>query len=173
MHFVRNISRHLFISNPTFNKSYQSEKLQSASKRLQFQLTRSVTTYNDAGPIKNRPPNKEERLAANEAKKRQDAFNRLMAAFQNQTSLPPEQWTKNYGQKPSSSGILYLLDIFKMLKPPINSLETAKNFLKAYNIERHIVIDGIFLELYAKQYKEGGLTKTEEKEVLEMFVTLL
>lgn len=64
-----------------------------------------------------------------------------------------------------------MLDTLKMLKPPINALETAKNFLKAFDIERHAVIDTHFLDLYAKQYRESSLAAADEQEVLRMYAT--
>lgn len=169
MHLVRNVSRLSLSTTALINANY-TRRVQIASHWLALELRRPVTTYNDAGPRKNRPPNKEERLAAAEAKKRALEQSRLLAAIQNQTTLTPDKWRQEYTVTPSNSRILYLLDILKMLKPPINSLETAKNLLKAFDIERNVVIDGHLLELYAKQYREGGLTAADEKEVLEMFV---
>lgn len=163
MHFLRNTSRAIFYSYfPLHSNQRHIPSYQSLTK-----LTRSVTTFNDHGQSKKRPPNKEERLAANEAKKRSEAYNRLLTAFGNHTVLTPDQW-RDFQQKPSTSSLLYTLDTLKMLKPPKDALETAKNFLTAFSIESNMVIDKHFLELYAKRYSEKGLTKEDENEVLKM-----
>lgn len=163
MNFLRITSRvfrysnHLFKPSTKFILSYPKVN----------EITRPVTTYNDQAKSKYRPPNQEERLAAQDAKIRSAAYDKLLTAIGERTVLTPEQW-REYYNKANSREVLFMLDIIKMLKPPKDSLEIAKNYLKAFDIESNMVIDKHLLELYAKRYREKHLTEDDEIEVLKM-----
>lgn len=132
------------------------------------QQARFVTTYNDRGPRKNRPPNQEERLAAALAKRKAKSFDEILTAFGDTSILTPDKW-REYTKEPSKSSLLWLLDILKMLKPPKDSLQSAKNLLEAFNIESNAAIDARLIDLYVKHHREKRhLSKADEIEVLKM-----
>lgn len=129
---------------------------------------RYVTTYNDRGPRKNRPPNQEERLAAVEASRRAKKYDEILTAFGKSSILTPDMW-REFKQEPSMSSVFFTLDILKMLKPPKDSLQSAKNFLIAFNIESNIVIERHLIDLYVKNHREKRyISKADETEVLKM-----
>lgn len=57
------------------------------------------------------------------------------------------------------------------LRPPNDSLQNAKNFIAASNIDHDLNTKRTFVELYAKKASEDKLTAEEEKHLIQMLVT--
>lgn len=58
------------------------------------------------------------------------------------------------------------------LPPPIDLLTNARNFIEASNLSYDLNVKRRFVEIYAKKHAEDKLTDDEEKELIELLVTL-
>lgn len=57
------------------------------------------------------------------------------------------------------------------LRPPNDSLQNARHFIEATNIDQDLNVKRTFIELYAKKESEDKLTAEEEKDLIQMLVS--
>lgn len=81
------------------------------------------------------------------------------------------EWSKNYLLSDRNAFLNRLVFAALLtLRPPIDSLLNARNFIEASNLSYDLNVKRSIVELYAKKSSEDKLSDEEEKDLIEMLV---
>lgn len=129
-------------------------------------IPRSIRHYQKVKPL-----NKEERLKLLEDRRAKELFGALVLALNKRTRLSVDEW-KEFRLKAKMQRISHsdnqILTAIKSLDFTQNPLKIAESFIEAFDIERNVIVNRTFIDLYAAKAARKKLTQTEEDELIEM-----
>lgn len=137
-------------------------------KRLLTQnvLPRTIRCYQKVKPI-----NKLERHQLNRKNQQNELCDALETVLGTRKCLTIDEW-KEFRTKLKIQTIVWnekeILTAIKSLDNSKDSLEIANSFVQAFDIDRNITVNGIFIDLYVAKAFKGKLTRTEEKDLIKM-----
>lgn len=120
---------------------------------------------------------KEELREEVEKKKLSFVRNTITSALKQRKCLSVPEWKtlggelqKNIHFKSPNCAKRYVFDILLSLRPPNDSMQTAKNYIEAFDLPYDLNIKRNIIQLYAKKASEERLTDKEENELNDMLV---
>lgn len=104
--------------------------------------------------------------------KEKDLVDTLASTLGNRTSLSVDEW-KEFRSKAKIQRLSHrdndILSAIQSLDHNTQDpLKITKSFIEAFNIDRNIVVDRIFIDLYAAKAAREKLTQSEEEELIKL-----
>lgn len=129
------------------------------------------------GYAKIKPKNRDEREAEYREKQINFIRSQITSALERRKSLSTTDWKsvvtelqKDGNFKDSTKLNRYVFAAVLSLKPPHDSMQNARNFIEAFDIQYDLFIKRFIIQLYAKKASEAELSSKEEEEVIELYV---
>lgn len=120
---------------------------------------------------------KGERRAEEEKSKLNFVRNTITSVLKERNYVSVPEWKvlggelqkNNYFESPHSAKH-YVFAALLRLRPPNDSMQTARNFIEAFDLQYDLIIKRNIIQLYAKKASEQQLTEKEEKEINDLLV---
>lgn len=136
---------------------------------------RCIFTKSSIKAVKGKVKNKEERLRELEMNQKRKSFDALMSALGNRNVLSVDEWKAFLSRAKINRVPCSDQDIFTAIKTLDKSkdpLENAENYIKALNMERNVIVNCLFIDLYAAKSAQSGLSESEEQKLIELYAFL-
>lgn len=147
------------------------------SRINRFSFAKAFHTFNRNFKKINRPVKREVMVAEHKAKIVNSVYETLTKTLKHRNALSASEWKEFVINLNSNDLVRYhreeernkiIFTIIKMLRPPNDSMENAKNFITAMNLKEDLGVNRNLVELYSKKSSEAGLTDDEQTKVLKM-----